>query len=70
MNYAGIRFNAPGGRLTVNYWTSVGIILVTPNVGANNVPITVTGIGIEPAERNGTNCPVRLSSGKITSWEC
>ena len=63
INYAGLRFNSPGGSVHVSYWTSVGIILVTPNVGATNVPISVTAVGVEPAERNGSD------PGSIVIWQ-
>ena len=62
-NYAGIRFNAPGASLAMAYWFSVGGVLVTPNVGANNVAITATAYGMEPAERN-TGLP-----GSIVIWQ-
>jgi fibronectin-binding autotransporter adhesin len=49
----GLRFNAPGAAgLTCGTITSIGTLLITPNVGANNITITTDG-NLQPGERSG-----------------
>ena len=53
--FAGIRFNAPGANLiSSSSALSVGALLVTPNVGANNVTLSGS-VGLQPGFRSGSN---------------
>jgi len=54
LSVGALRFNVPGAALAVTYITDVEGMLVTPNVGANNVPISTAG-DLQPGERSSTN---------------
>jgi len=57
-SYGGVRFNAAGAAgLTVNgNVVSIEALLVTPNVGAANITLSLTGAGaLEPGQRDANN---------------
>jgi autotransporter-associated beta strand protein len=64
-NYGVIRFNAPGASvLNVRTVTSAQSFLITPNVGANNITISASGIGaFGPGLRSSSN------AGSTVLWQ-